>query len=200
VQDTNLATVMKVAQEGYVGATGVGPVDDLLSRGGMESMLRTVALIICALSFGGVMERSGMLGVIAGAILRTAKSTGALVLATVGTCVGMNVIAADQYLSIVVPGRMYREAYHRAGLHPKNLSRVLEDSGTLSSPLIPWNTCGAYMWITLGVFPFSYLPYAFLNLINPIISIVYGYTGWTMHKVQPAAARPAAAPAHPEVG
>src|SRR5690606_18117889 len=123
-------------------------VDDLLTRGGMDSMLNTVALIICALSFGGVMERSGMLSVIASAILRFATSTGSLIFATVATCVGMNVIAPDQYLSVVVPGRMYRSAYHQAGLHPKNLSRVLEDAGTLTSPLVPWNTCGAYMWAT----------------------------------------------------
>ncbi|HEX9786081.1 MAG TPA: Na+/H+ antiporter NhaC [Opitutaceae bacterium] len=183
-QGSDLAKVISVAQAGFSSTTGTPGVDDLLSRGGMESMLYTVALIICALSFGGVMERSGMLGVIAAAVLSFARSTGSLVLATVATCIGMNVIAPDQYLSIVVPGRMYRAAYHRAGLHPKNLSRALEDAGTLSSPLVPWNTCGAYMWATLGVFPFAYLPYAFLNLLNPLISILYGYTGWTIHRLE----------------
>jgi len=92
----------------------------------------------------------------------------------------MNVIAPDQYLSIVVPGRMFREAYDRLGLAPVNLSRCLEDGGTLSSSLVPWNTGGAYMWATLGVYPFAYLPYAFLNLINPVISIIYGITGYTL--------------------
>ncbi len=183
-QGADLATVVAVAQTGFASNTGVPAVDDLLSRGGMDSMLNTVALIICALSFGGVMERSGMLGVIASAILRFATSTGSLIFATVATCVGMNVIAPDQYLSIVVPGRMYRSAYRQAGLHPKNLSRVLEDAGTLTSPLIPWNTCGAYMWATLGVFPFAYLPFAFLNLINPLISILYGFTGWTISPLE----------------
>lgn len=186
VQHLSLAEVMAVAQTGFAAETGVPAVDTLLNRGGMVSMLPTVALIVCALSFGGVMERTGMLGVIAAAILRVARSTGSLIAATVCTCLGMNVIAPDQYLSIVVPGRMYREAYHKAGLHPKNLSRALEDAGTITSPLIPWNSCGAYMWATLGVFPFHYLPYAFLNLLNPLISILYGYLGWTIAKVPPA--------------
>jgi NhaC family Na+:H+ antiporter len=188
VQGMSLASVMEVAQTGFATETGVKAVDTLLNRGGMISMLPTVALIVCALSFGGVMERTGMLGVIAAAILRVAKSTGSLIAATVLTCLGMNIIAPDQYLSIVVPGRMYREAYHKAGLHPKNLSRCLEDSGTLTSPLIPWNSCGAYMWATLGVFPFAYAPYAFLNLINPLVSILLGYLGWTITKVEPAPA------------
>lgn len=185
-QNHSLAFVLDVAQNGYVSASGVPAVDDLLNRGGMESMLSTVALIICALAFGGIMERTGMLAVIAGAILKRVHSTGSLVAATIGTSIGMNFIAPDQYLSVVVPGRMYREAFHRQGLDPRNLSRCLEDGGTLTSPLVPWNTCGAYMWATLGVFPFAYLPFAFLNLINPVISIIYGYTGLTMTRLPPA--------------
>ncbi len=181
-QKTDLGAVLNAAQNGYVSETGVAAVDALLSRGGMESMMSTVALIIVALSFGGVMERTGLLNVIGEAVLKRAKSTGSLVLSTVLTAIGMNIIAPDQYLSIVVPGRMYREAYKKAHLKPKNLSRALEDGGTLSSSLIPWNTGGAYMWATLGVYPFAYLPFAFINIINPIISIILGYTGWTMEK------------------
>ncbi len=181
-QHADLGAVLSAAQNGYVSETGVVSVGVLLSRGGLESMMSTVALIICALSFGGVMERTGMLNIIGEAVLKRAKSTGSLVLSTVLTAIGMNIIAPDQYLSIVVPGRMYREAYKKAGLKPKNLSRALEDGGTLSSSLIPWNTGGAYMWATLGVYPFAYLPFAFLNLINPIISIFLGYTGLTMEK------------------
>ena len=93
----------------------------------------------------------------------------------------MNVLAPDQYLSIIVPGRMYQDAYRKRGLHMKNLSRALEDGGTLSSPLVPWNTCGAFMFATLGVHPFAYLPFAIVNLLNPVISVFYGYTGITMH-------------------
>lgn len=185
-QHTDPGAVLNAAQNGYVSETGVAAVDALLSRGGMQSMMSTVALIICALSFGGVMEQTGMLNVIGEAVLKRAKSTGSLVAATIFTAIGMNIIAPDQYLSIVVPGRMYREAYKKAKLKPKNLSRVLEDGGTLSSSLIPWNTGGAYMWATLGVYPFAYLPFAFLNLINPVISILLGYTGWTMEREEPA--------------
>jgi NhaC family Na+:H+ antiporter len=146
------------------------------------------------MSFGGIMERSGMLGVIAAAILRLARGSGSLITATLASCIGLNVVAADQYLSIIVPGRMYREAYQRAGLHPKNLSRCLEDAGTLTSPLIPWNSCGAYMFGTLGVFPFAYLPFAFLNLLNPLISVYYGWAGWTLTRTEPETAVDSADP------
>jgi len=180
VQHSPLSEVLDAAQNGYVSQTGLGSVDELLSRGGMESMLSTVALILCALAFGGAMERTGMLAVIAGSILKMAKNTGQLVTSTVFTCITMNIIAPDQYLSIVVPGRMYKDAFDKAGLEPKNLSRCLEDGGTLSSSLVPWNTGGAYMWVTLGVYPLAYLPFAFLNLLNPMISVFYGFTGITM--------------------
>jgi len=183
-QKIDMGTVIVVSYEGFVSETGFEMVDTLLSRGGMESMLYTVSLIMCALSFGGVMEKSRMLESIASAILKAARSTGSLVLATIATCISMNIIAPDQYLSIVVPGRMYKDAFDKRGLHPKNLSRCLEDSGTLSSPLIPWNTCGAFMFATLGIHPFAYLPFAFLNLMNPLVSIFYGYTGITMHKAE----------------
>ncbi len=183
-QKIDMGTVIVVSYEGFVSETGFEMVDTLLSRGGMKSMLYTVSLIMCALSFGGVMEKSRMLESIASAILKAARSTGSLVLATIATCISMNIIAPDQYLSIVVPGRMYKDAFDKRGLHPKNLSRCLEDSGTLSSPLIPWNTCGAFMFATLGIHPFAYLPFAFLNLMNPLVSIFYGYTGITMHKAK----------------
>jgi len=149
-------------------------------------MMETVALIICALSFGGIMERTGMLKVMAAALLKKVRRTGSLVATTVFSCIGMNVIAADQYIAIVVPGRMFKSAYDAKGLHPKNLSRALENSGTMTSPLIPWNSCGAFMWATLGVNPLVYLPYAFLNLAMPVISVIYGYTGFTMEKIEKA--------------
>jgi len=183
-QGTSLAEAVNVAFQGYVSHTGVPKIDELLTRGGLLSMMETVALIMCALSFGGVMEKTGMLERIAAAMLRFAVSTGSLVLITIFTCIFMNIMAPDQYLSIVIPGRMYRNAFFKRGLHPKNLSRCLEDSGTLSSPLIPWNTCGAFMHATLGVNPLAYLPFAFLNLLNPCVSIFYGFTGITMHKLE----------------
>ncbi|MFZ9681732.1 MAG: Na+/H+ antiporter NhaC family protein, partial [Cephaloticoccus sp.] len=192
VQGVPFARLLGIAYDGFAAETGVAAVDDLLSRGGMSSMYGTIGIILCSMSFGGIMERSGMLERIAAAVLSLARGTGGVILATLGTCLGINVVAPDQYLSIVVPGRMYRAAYARAGLHPKNLSRCLEDAGTLTSPLVPWNSCGAYMYATLGVFPLAYLPFAFFNLINPLVSALYGYTGWTIARL-PAA--PAAEPA-----
>lgn len=184
-QSRSLADIILSAKSGYVSETGVKMVDDLLTRGGLDYMMNTVALIICALSFGGIMERTGMLEVLAKSLLKRVKSTGSLVATTIFSCIGMNAIASDQFIAIVIPGRMYKNAFDSRGLHPKNLSRCLEDSGTLSSPLIPWNSCGAYMWATLGVNPLLYLPYAFLNLANPIVSLFYGYTGITMEKIKP---------------
>ena len=177
-QGANWGDILSAAHSGFSPDTGNTEVDELLENGGLLNMMSTVALILCALSFGGVMERTRMLAVIAESILSLAKSTGSLIAYTVATCVGMNIIAPDQYLSIVVPGRMYREAYEKRGLHPKNLSRTLEDAGTLTSPLVPWNTCGAFMTGALFVNPLTYLPFAFLNLLTPIIAIAYGFLGW----------------------
>ena len=182
-QHQNLANIIESSFSGYVSGTGVPMVDELLTRGGLMSMMETVALIISALSFGGIMERTGMLRVLAGALLKRVRRTGSLIATTIFSCIGMNAIAADQFIAIVVPGRMYKNAFDARGLHPKNLSRVLEDSGTLSSPLIPWNSCGAFMSATLGISAFTYLPYAFLNLAVPIVSIIYGYTGFTIEKI-----------------
>jgi Na+:H+ antiporter, NhaC family len=174
--------MVDIAQGGYTATTGNEMVDELLSRGGLDSMMYTVSLVLCALTFGGIMERCGFLKAIANAILKLARSTGSLVTATVATCFGMNIVAPDQYLSIIVPGRMYRDAYKERGLHAKNLSRTLEDAGTLSSPLVAWNTCGAYMATTLTVAPLAYLPYCFLNLLTPVIAIALAYLGWTIVK------------------
>lgn len=187
-QGVTFAQILEVSYNGFVAKSGVVAVDELLTRGGMASMYGTIGIILCSMCFGGVMERSGMLERIAQSVLSLARGTGGLILATLGTCVGINIVAPDQYLSIVVPGRMYRGAFARAGLHPKNLSRCLEDAGTLTSPLVPWNSCGAYMYATLGVFPFAYLPFAFFNLINPLVSALYGFTGWTITRVAPAPA------------
>jgi NhaC family Na+:H+ antiporter len=185
-QGADMSSIIEAAHYGYYSETGVTVIDDLLSRGGLDSMMWTVSLILCAMSFGGVMETSGMLEAIAETILKMAHGTGSLVLATVITIIAMNMMAGDQYLAIVIPGRMYKQVYADRGLHPKNLSRVLEDAGTLTSPLVPWNSCGLFMSGTLGVATLVYLPYCFLNLINPFISIFYGFTGITMEKLPTA--------------
>jgi Na+:H+ antiporter, NhaC family len=185
MQGRTLADVVTAAKAGFVSTTGVPMVDDLLTRGGLDSMMNTVALILFALAFGGIMERTGILQVLAKALLKRVRRAGSLVATTTLSCIGMNIIASDQYMAIVIPGRMYRSAYLKLGLHPKNLSRALEASGTLTSPLIPWNSCGAFMGATLGISPLLYLPYAFMNLAIPFISVIYGYTGITMHKMTP---------------
>ncbi len=163
-----------VLASGYVASTGNATVDELLSRGGMASMLNTIWLIICAMVFGASLERTGLLERMVALILQFARGTGSLITATVMSCIGINIIAADQYISIVLPGRMFRAEFLRRGLAPENLSRTLEDAGTITSALVPWNTCGAFMATTLGVPTLTYLPYAFFNLINPLVAIIYG--------------------------
>ena len=182
-QGASLGDLFNAAYGGYSSETGVEFVDALLTRGGIEGMYYTIGLILCAMCFGGIMDTSGMLKEIALFMMKFAKGTGSLVTATVITAIVTNLVAGDQYLAIVLPGRMFKEMYEERGLKPKNLSRVLEDAGTITSPLVPWNTCGAYMHASLGVHPFAYAPYAFLNILNPIISIIYAYTGITMEKM-----------------
>ena len=167
----------------FVAETNSADLNELLSRGGMESMLNTIWLIVSAMMFGAVLEKTKMLSVLAARVLRTAHSTGRLILATLATSIGTNVVASDQYISIVVPGRMFRAEFERRGLDPRNLSRALEDSGTLTSALVPWNTCGAFMASTLGVATIVYLPFAFFNYICPIISSIYGFTGFSIVKL-----------------
>lgn len=152
-------------------------VNDLLSTGGMAGMLYTVWLILSAMVFGGVMEATGMLERITRSIIRLAHSTGSLIASTVGTCIFFNLTASDQYLAIVVPGRMYADTYQKRGLKPENLSRTLEDSGTVTSVLIPWNTCGATQASVLGVATMVYAPYAFFCIISPLMTMLYGYLG-----------------------
>lgn len=187
IQGQSWAEMLAAAQSGYVSTTGIAEVDELLSRGGLESMFWTISLIVCSMSFGGVMEAGGMLRAIAESLLRLASTAGQLTAATVATCIGMNVIAPDQYLSIIIPGRMYKDAFSRMGLAPKALSRALEDGGTITSPLIPWNSCGVFMMSALTVNPFAYLPFAFFNLINPLLSITYGLMGWGIAKKEECA-------------
>ena len=178
--------------DGFSIDTGDAALNELLSRGGMSSMLNTIWLIMSAMCFGGVMERTGLLQRIVDALMKGVRGTGSLITTTVLTCIGMNIVAADQYIAIVLPGRMYRIEFERRGLAPQNLSRTLEDAGTMTSALVPWNTCGAFMAATLGVPTLSYLPYAFVNLLNPVIAIIYGITHFT---IRPLEQEPSSEPA-----
>ena len=164
--------------------TNNNQINDLLTSGGMYGMLNTIWLIICAMIFGGILESTGLLRRIAEPIINYAKSTGSLVATTTGTCIFFNITASDQYISIVVPGRMFADSYKEKGLAPENLSRTLEDSGTVTSVLIPWNTCGATQSAVLGVATLNYLPYCFFNLISPIMTIIYAYLGIKIKKLR----------------
>ena len=159
-------------------------VASLLSTGGGQGMMWTISLIMCAMVFGGIVDCTGIMGSIAGGLLKLARGTrGGLVTVTIISCIIVNVLCCDQYLAIILPGRMYKEAFEDRKLAPKNLSRCLEDSGTLTSNFIPWNTCGATMSSFLQCPQWGaggYAPFAFLNYINPIISIFYGFTGISM--------------------
>ncbi|GAA0211895.1 Na+/H+ antiporter NhaC [Kangiella japonica] len=169
---------------GFSVSTGNEVYDELLSRGGMTSMLNTMFLIITAMSFGAAMEVTGLLHKLIKTVIGVAKSTGALIGSVLATCIGMNVITADQYISIVLPGRMYKAEFKRRGLDAKNLSRTLEDSATITSPLIPWNTCGAYMAGTLGVATGAYWIYCYFNLITPFVSFIYALFNFKISPIE----------------
>jgi NhaC family Na+:H+ antiporter len=147
-------------------------LQDLFVAKGMAGMLPTIWLIICAMVFGGVMEAIGALSKISAALLKMANSVFGLFASTVASCLTLNLTASDQYLAIVIPGRMFSKAYKDKGLAPENLSRTLEDSGTVTSVLIPWNTCGAYQSGVLGVDTISYIPYAVFNYLSPFTTLI----------------------------
>lgn len=167
--------MMNTVANGLSISTGNELVDELFSSSGMEGMLNTIWLILSAMVFGGAMEGAGLLHVISERLMRLARSEFALVGTTTATCVGLNVTASDQYLAIVVPGRMYAKAFKEKGLAPENLSRTLEDAGTVTSVLVPYNTCGAYQSSVLGVATGAYLPYAIFNWLSPIMTLIFSY-------------------------
>ncbi|WP_100332142.1 Na+/H+ antiporter NhaC [Bacillus xiapuensis] len=183
IQGTSIGEVLGVMVNGFQLETGHEMLDSLLNNGGTEAMMYTISLVMIAMSFGGILEVSGILETLVHHLLKLAKSTGSLIATTAATCITANIVACDQYLSILLPGRMYISAYRKRKLHPKNLSRTLEDAGTMTSPLVPWNTCGAFMTATLGVSTFQYAPYAFLCLISPLIALLYGFTGFNITRL-----------------
>lgn len=182
-----LTVVWQTLYAGVEFNTANAELNDLLSGGGMANMLTTIWLIMCALTFGSVLEKVGLLKRAVNAFLKGAKSAGDMVTRTILTCFGTNLITADQYMSIIMPGRMYKEEFAKRGLHQLNLSRSLEDGGTLTSPLIPWNTCGAYMHSVLAVNPLDYAIYTLFNLINPVLAIIYAFVGIKILRIDPPA-------------
>ena len=165
----------------------IAELGSLLTSDGMQGMMWTISLILCAMVFGGIVDCTGIMGSIAGALLKLSRGTrGGLVLVTILSCIIVNALCSDQYLAIILPGRMYKEAFEDLRLAPKNLSRCLEDSGTITSNFIPWNTCGATMSKFLQCPQWGkggYAPFAILNWLNPLVSIFYGFTGISMVKM-----------------
>ena len=183
-QGSSLSDVLGSMMNGVTSETGHAMVDELMTNGGLMKMMWTIALIMSALTFGGVLDKSGMLACIANKLLSFAKSTGSLILVTVLSCLFVNILAGDQYLAIALPGKMYKDEFKKRGLAPRNLSRALEDSGTVTSALIPWNTCGATMSGFLGVSTFAYAPFAFFNILSPIVTTIAGYVGYSIMKLE----------------
>ena len=182
---------------GYASNTGIEAVDALLSKGGFTSMLYAVSIVICAMMFGGIMEQTNQLKVIVDRILRMAKSNASLISSTVLTCLGANLVLCDQYMAIVMGGRMYAQAYRDRGLHPKNLSRAVEDSATVTANLVPWNSGGVYQAATLGVATIAYLPFNFFCWLSPLVTVLFGWMGWTIAPADKTAEQEAAAKTAP---
>jgi NhaC family Na+:H+ antiporter len=167
---------------GFVSSTGDTATDTLLSRGGMAHMLTTVWLIMAALAFGAIVEHAGLINRLINPIVAAARSTGALVSSVVASSIGANLVTADQYMSIALPARMFRAEFERRGYQPVVLSRAIGDTGSVTSALIPWNSCGAYMSATLAVPVVSYAGFAFFCLLNPLMTILLAWLGWRMLK------------------
>ena len=186
-QGNNLGDILTAAFSGFTIKSGVETVDNLLTKGGLDSMSYTILIIICAMMFGGIMEATNQLKVIVTAVLKSAKSSGSLIVTTVLTGVAAALILAEQYISVVLTSRMYQQAYRDQGLHPKNLSRAVEDSATITGAIVPWNSCGAYMAATLGVATLAYAPFTFFCWLSPLVSILFGVLGITIHPADPEA-------------
>ena len=167
-QGASLGDILQCAHYGYVSKTGVEVIDTLFTKGGLEGMLFSISLTIIAMMFGGIMEETGQLETVVNAVLSRVRSYMGLIVSTEATCLFSNLTMPEQYISIVIPGRMYAQAYRERGLHPSQLSSTLEGMGTVSGALIPWNTCGAFMSNALGVPTAIYFRYCFFNLFMPI--------------------------------
>jgi NhaC family Na+:H+ antiporter len=178
--------VWQAMATGYQANSGLKDIDALLSRGGMDSMLKTIWLIIAAVNFGALLEEFGLLAKLIDPITARARTMGRLFATTAGTALCLNIIAADQYIALVLPARTFRLEFERRGLAPQNLSRAVADGGTVTSPLVPWNSCGAYMSAVLGIPTISYLPFCIFNIMSPILTVLYGFTGFKIERI-PAA-------------
>lgn len=171
-QDINFGDILSAGLNGYVSNTGLEAVDQLLTTGGLNNMMSSISLTIIAMMFGGIAEETGILEAIVKKFLHRVQSVVGLVISTILTCVFTNASMPEQYISIVVPGRMFKNEYKERNLDPTLLSSTLESGGTVTSAMIPWNTCGTYMSTVLGVSTVHYLPFLFFNLLMPIVQVI----------------------------
>lgn len=186
LQGNSLGDIMQQMLYGFELTSGSDSVDKLLNRGGMQSMMYTISLVVCALAFGGAIKCIGCLDVFIETILLSCRTRASIMIANIFFCIGMNFLAADQYMSIVIPGQMFKETYKKLNLAPENLSRLLEDAGTLTSGIVPWSTCGALYYSVLGVSAFVYFPFCFMAYLNPLISALYAVTGFKLTPLDPS--------------
>lgn len=175
LQRIGIGDILNYAYSGYVSQSGNEMIDNLLTAGGMEEMLEPISIIIIAMSFGGIMQRTGQMEALVKPVVNHIHSKGVMNLTTVVTCIGMNIILPDQYLGISVPGQMYAEEYEKQNISKVNLASALLGGGAVTSPLIPWNTCGIYCMTILGITPLTYAPYAYFTLLLPIAIIISGF-------------------------
>ncbi len=186
-----LKSVWSAMANGFTASTGYAQIDTLFSGGGMDSMLTTIWLILGAMSFGAMMDFGGFNARLITPVISRVKSVGGTIAAVMITALGLNIVAGDQYIAIVLPARMFMVEFRKRGLHPETLATAVENSGTVTSPLIPWNSCGAYMSAALGVSTFVYLPYCFFNFLNFILGMIYGFAGINVMRLEPDAPLPA---------
>lgn len=181
----SVQAVWQAMATGFSMDSGIGDIDRLLSRGGMASMLTTLWLIMGAVTFGALLDEFGLIGRLVNPLIGAAKSTGQLFLSVFACAFGLNVVAGDQYIALVLPTRVFRAEFAKRGLDRTNLSRLAADSGTVTSPLVPWNSCGAFMGAVLGVSTLAYLPFALFNIFSPALSVIYGFTGFKILRTEP---------------
>jgi NhaC family Na+:H+ antiporter len=186
-----LKSVWTAMANGFTSTTGYEQIDALFSGGGMDSMLTTIWLILGAMSFGAMMDYGGFNNRLISPIIGRVKKAGGAIATVMITSLGLNIVAGDQYIAIVLPARMFLVEFRKRGIHPETLATAVENSGTVTSPLIPWNSCGAYMSATLGVSTFVYFPYCFFNFLNFLLGMIYGFAGINVMRLEPEAAPPA---------
>ncbi|OOF44971.1 Na+/H+ antiporter NhaC [Rodentibacter rarus] len=184
VQGADVGTAIKTLHDGFKIQSGQEIIDTLFNRGGIESMMYTISLTIVAMSFGGIAEQTGMLKSVVSTILHFARNASMLIIATIFSSVVTNCTTSEQYISILLPGRMYVTAYKERKLHTKNLSRALEDGGTVTSVLVPWNTCGVYAYSMLQVNAFEYAPYAIFNYTVPLLAIMFALFNIKIERIE----------------